>query len=120
MYNIFNSNYFEQPVQGLIRVTGYKGADAYRLPANSCMPLFDANEDIMYVKTTDGAGFPTIKMYAFTPIEQTEVKTDFVTRKEFEELKEMISNGKQFVSEQFSEYTSENAITEQSNDKCDK
>ena len=45
----------------LIRVTGIDGAKAYQMAANSTVALFDSNEDIMYVKTTDGAGFGTIR-----------------------------------------------------------
>lgn len=40
----------------LIRVTGMEGAKAYQMPPNSVVPLFDADNDIMYVKSTDGAG----------------------------------------------------------------
>ena len=53
----------------LIRVTGMDGAKAYQMPPNSVVPLFDADNDIMYVKSTDGAGFPTIRAFAFQPIE---------------------------------------------------
>lgn len=40
----------------LIRVTGMDGAKAYQMPPNSVVPLFDADNDIMYVKSTDGDG----------------------------------------------------------------
>lgn len=53
----------------LIRVTGMDGAKAYQMPPNSVVPLFDADNDIMYVKSTDGAGFPTIRAFAFQPVE---------------------------------------------------
>ena len=86
--------------QNLIRVTGIDGAKAYQMPPNSVVPLFDNDNDIMYIKSTDGAGFPTIKAFAFTPYETTSTmrQNDYVTRAEFEELKGMIENGKQFVS----------------------
>lgn len=99
----------QQPLQqsvqttGLIKVTGIDGAKAYQMPPNSITALFDSNEDIFYVKTTDGAGFPTIKTYKFTVIEETakqEVSAnDFISRAEFEQFKmEVMSNGKQSVS----------------------
>lgn len=50
----------QQPVHGFVYVTGLDGAKAYQMPPNSEMPLFDSTGDIMYIKTTDGAGFPTI------------------------------------------------------------
>ena len=58
-----------QPGMQLIRVTGMDGAKAYQMPPNSVVPLFDADNDIMYVKSTDGTGFPTIRAFAFQPIE---------------------------------------------------
>ena len=47
----------------LTRVTGIDGAKAYQMTPNSTVALFDNNEDIMYIKTTDGAGFPTIRTF---------------------------------------------------------
>lgn len=86
--------------QTLIRVTGIDGARAYQMPPNSVVPLFDSDNDIMYIKSTDGAGFPTIKSFSFAPYEPTQATpmNDYVTRAEFEEWKGMIENGKQPVS----------------------
>ena len=85
-----------QPV-GLTRVTGIDGAKAFQMPPNSVAALFDGGEDIFYIKSTDGAGFPTIKAFSFTPIEARTTQAEFVTRQEFEELKGMIINGKQYI-----------------------
>lgn len=93
-------NQMQQPPRdGLIRVTGMDGAKAYQLPPNSAVALFDGGQDVFYVKTTDGAGFPTIKAYAFAPMQEAAPAqpTEYVTRQEFDELKEMIVNGKQPV-----------------------
>lgn len=44
-----------------------------------------AVRDIMYVKSTDGAGFPTVRAFSFSPIEDTHEPTrDYVTREELE------------------------------------
>lgn len=101
----------QQPINGLTRVTGMDGAKAYQMPPNSVVALFDGNEDIFYIKTSDGAGFSTIKPFRFVPMEETPAPvantTDFATRQELaslqqqiEEMKGMIENGKQSVSEQ--------------------
>lgn len=55
--------------QQLIRVTGMEGAKAYQMGPNSCVPLFDSDNDIMYIKSTDGAGFPTVRALSFSPME---------------------------------------------------
>lgn len=100
-----NMYQFQQPVSNyapsqLIRVTGLDGAKAYQMSANSTVALFDSGSDLMYIKSTDGAGFPTIRTFQFTEVIPKDNSTDFsafVTREEFEELKEMINNAKQFV-----------------------
>ena len=51
-----NNQLFPQQItQNLIRVNGIEGAKAYQMSANSTVALFDTNEDIMYIKSTDGA-----------------------------------------------------------------
>lgn len=52
----------QPPVHGFIHVTGLDGAKAYPMPPNSEVPLFDSTDDVLYIKTTDGAGFPTIRV----------------------------------------------------------
>ena len=90
-----------QMVNNLIRVTGMDGAKAYQMQPNSTVALFDSSEDIMYIKSTDGAGFPTIRTFGFAPIEQpTNQDNDFISRAEFEQFKqEVLDNGKQLISE---------------------
>lgn len=80
----------------LVRVTGYEGARAFasRMAPNSSAAVFDGGCDRFYVVTTDGAGFPSIDTYAFTPVE-TSVRPEqpadvYVTRKEFDELLESL------------------------------
>lgn len=100
-----NMYQYQQPVPNysanqLIRVTGIEGAKAYQMPANSTVALFDSGSDLMYIKSTDGAGFPTIRTFQFSEVIQKNDNADysaFVTREEFEELKEMINNGKQSI-----------------------
>ena len=88
-----------QSRDGLIRVTGMEGARAYQMPPNSAVALFDGGQDVFYVKTTDGAGFPTIRAYSFQPMEQAQAMgaNDYVTRAQPEQLKELIVHGKQPV-----------------------
>lgn len=76
----------------LIRVTGMDGAKAYQMPPNSVVPLFDADNDIMYIKSTDGAGFPTIRAFAFQPVENpTPQAQQYVTREEFNDTLAQVS-----------------------------
>lgn len=102
MMNNYNPQSWYTPQsqnQTLIRVTGMDGARAYQMSPNSVVSLFDSDNDIMYIKSTDGAGFPTIKAFRFEAYEPTQQpsQNDYVTRAEFNELKGMIDNVKQFI-----------------------
>ena len=77
--------------QNLIKVTGIEGAKAYQMSPNSVTALFDDKENIMYIKQTDGAGFPTIKTFTFTECEtETETKPAEISeiRAEIDALRE--------------------------------
>lgn len=106
----FQQNYQQpqaQPMQnagqnvGLLKANGIEGAKAYQMPPNSTIALFDVNDDIFYVKTSDAGGFSNVTAYRFEKIEpnQPAQTTEYVTRQEFEELKGMIEHGKQFIRE---------------------
>lgn len=86
----------------LTQVNGIESAKAYPTSPNSMYALFDSNEDVFYVKTTDASNFPVIKKYRF--YEETEpVKEEasqYVTVEEFEKFKKEILDAKQFVSKQ--------------------
>ena len=101
----------QEQTQNLIRVNGIEGAKAYQMSANSIVSLFDANEDIMYIKSTDGAGFPSIRTFSFTEVKEenkTEKKVDYISREEFEEFKkELMNNGKQSISRSKSNLTTD-------------
>ena len=107
-----NQQFFQpEPTQNLIRVNGINGAKAYQMPANSTVALFDSNNDIMYVKSTDGARFPSIRTFSFTELKEdisTTENTDYISRQEFEEFKkELMNNGKQSISRSKSNLTTD-------------
>ena len=103
--------YPQVQTQNLIRVNGIEGAKAYQMSANSIVSLFDANEDIMYIKSTDGAGFPSIRTFSFTEVKEENKpaqKVDYISREEFEEFKkELMNNGKQSISRSKSNLTTD-------------
>ena len=127
MYQPYYGGQYMNPYQvqsnNLIRVNGIDGAKAYQIAPNSTVALFDANEDIMYIKSSDGAGFPTIRIFTFkemipeTP--QTAPTGDYISRKEFEDFKtEVLNYGQQLIQQrQKGQQQSEQSrrSTEQSN-----
>lgn len=75
MYNPYqpiNQNFstFQQK-QEVIRVSGENGAKAYPLAPNSSVLLLDETAPIIWLKTTDGASYPTITGYNIIPIEES-------------------------------------------------
>lgn len=112
-----------QQNNGLIRVTGIDGAKAYQMPPNSVAALFDDANDIFYVKSTDGAGFPTIRVFDFfehkeqpVTVQQSINHETYATKQELqnlqgqlEELKGVLFNAQQPVPEQHAEQPRSNA-----------
>ena len=88
----------QPPVNNIIKVSGMDGAKAYQLPPNSFVVLLHDSEDVMYIKSTDGAGFPTIRTFTFTEKKEEPAaapsSADFITREEFEAFKKEIAGGR--------------------------
>ena len=84
----------------LIKVNGIESAKQYPMQPNSRVALFDANDDVMYIKQTDASNFPTITRFRFVLEEDPVVnKNQFVTVEEFNSLKEELNNVQQFIRE---------------------
>jgi len=63
-------NLYQQPArQEITRVNGEGGAKAYQLAPNSSVLLLDETNPIVWLKTTDGAGYPNLIPYTITPFE---------------------------------------------------
>lgn len=92
--NGLNSNAGQQ----LIRVNGLDSAKAYPTQPNSTVALFDANEDIMYIKSTDASNYPSIRRFRFVEeIENHTTESQYVTKEEFELFKEQLLNEQQSI-----------------------
>lgn len=86
----------------ILKVNGLDGAKAFQTKPNSSIALFDANEDIFYVKSTDAANFPTIRAFRFTEVRDAQNTSEerYVTYDEFAKFREeILGNGKQFVQQ---------------------
>ena len=109
-------------VDQCIRVHGLEGAKAYAMGANCRVPLFDDNEDLLYVKRTDENGFPSIRVFELTErvtidsnnanqgIALNDIRS--LIREELNFMKEEILNAQQSVSEP----TANDTNTTQSNE----
>ena len=105
--NFMNNSQVQQPIDNILRVMGPESAKAYALPPNSKVILFDADNPIFYLKTTDDSGFATNpRAFKFEEISMSEIQgsvqeqidtSNFVTKddlkdlqKDFSELKEIL------------------------------
>lgn len=77
-YSNFNNPYMPQfntpsiPVKNeVVRVNGRNGAEAYQMSPNSSALLLDTSAPIVWLKTTDGAGYPSLQAYGITPMKES-------------------------------------------------
>jgi hypothetical protein len=95
----------QQPGQGspqspIIWVSGETGAKAYMLAPNTTLPLWDSENQVIYLKSTDASGMPSMKILDYTirnntpPIQEKEpeANTDYVTHEEFKKFERSIRN----------------------------
>ena len=52
----------------VIRVNEKNGAEAFQMPPNSSIILLDESAPLIWLKMTDGAGYPTITPYRIEPL----------------------------------------------------
>lgn len=77
------------PAPSVQYVNGKLSADNYAMQPNSSVILMDSNMDRFYLKKADASGMCTLEAYDFHKVAD-DVKPEYVTREEFEELKNMI------------------------------
>ena len=49
-------------------MNGKNGAEAFQMPPNSSIILLDESAPLIWLKMTDGAGYPTITPYRIEPL----------------------------------------------------
>lgn len=59
------------PVSQVVRVNGENGARSYQMGANSSALLLDESGLVVWLCTTDGAGYKTVSAYDITPHQET-------------------------------------------------
>lgn len=66
-------NYGFMPQQRVVRVSGRPGAEAYQMAPNSEVLLLDETAPVVWLKTTDGAGYPRLTPYDITIHEEQQI-----------------------------------------------
>ena len=100
-YNNFQnySNGYGWTRQEVIRVNGRNGAEAYQMAPNSSVLLLDETAPVVWLKTTDGASYPTITGYTITPLKtQEQTRQEYIDSLEerIAKLERAMSNGESY------------------------
>lgn len=85
-----------QTNQGLLWVQGEAGAKSYLVAPNTTVLLMDSEGSRFYLKTTDPAGMPSLRVFEYTEVSQntpqapqsaqTDLDSKYVTRAEYDAL----------------------------------
>ena len=82
----------QQMTSGIIWVQGEAGAKSYLVAPNTTVQLWDSEENVIYIKTADSSGMPSMKILDYTIRESNSIpkpkdNIDYVTKTEFQEMK---------------------------------
>lgn len=81
--------------QKLNRVTGIDEVNRFQVGPNSEVSLFETDDDVFYVKTSDANGNVVTRRFRF--YEESMEGAKYVTNDEFNKFKEEILNGQQSI-----------------------
>ena len=95
--NIFNPIGNIIPGSQLIKAKGFRRAQEYPVPPGTTVPIFDEDEDVLYIKSVDPNNYATVYRYGLTELEEEPVQNGFVSDKEFQEFKEEVIDGQRSI-----------------------
>ena len=78
--------------QGIIWVQGEAAATSYLIAPNSTVPLWDSEDKIIYLKSADPSGMPSMKVleYKIRGEEEPKPAPEYVTKADFDALAEKV------------------------------
>ena len=76
----------------IIKVNGRGGAEAYQMPPNAQVLLLDETQPILWLKQTDGAGYPTLNAYDIKPHEEKPVPDMHSLEERITKIEEALKN----------------------------
>lgn len=95
---------YQQPAQntqqnGIIWVQGEAAAKSYLVAPGQTVQLWDSEEKVIYLKSADGSGMPSMKVLDYTIRGETEAKpTEYATKEDLAALSERIEKLKADLS----------------------
>lgn len=89
--------------QSLIWVQGEAGAKSYLVAPNSTVTLWDSEAPIIYIKSADATGMPSIKIIDYTVRNgavDTKATANYVTRDDFDRIEKEIDDIKKSLGKE--------------------
>lgn len=88
----YQSYYYPQQKQGNARiyVQGETGAKSYLVAPNTTVDLWDSEKPVIYVKSADATGIPTLAVLDYSIRNNAPAEPNFVTHDELDQLKSYI------------------------------
>ena len=116
--------YQQQPKQEVVKVNGENGARAFPLGANSSALLLDESGVIVWLVTTDGAGYKTVAPFDISPHEAAPAPNYNDLEQRISALERMMNNGTSGNSSdaqrtEYTAFTESTARTAPADDKHD-
>ena len=94
--------------------SGFEGAEKYPFPRDCEAPIFDANDDYVYVKKTDVNGATSLRMFHLEEVEIPRFDPKkYVTVDDFNSLKEDMINGFNSLQQSISNINTNNRNPQQ-------
>jgi len=83
----------QAPQNGLIWVQGEQAAKSYLVAPNSTVQLWDSEEKVIYLKSADASGMPSMKVLDYTIRGETqETPKEYATKDELKALADRIKS----------------------------
>ena len=107
--NVYGNQAYNQPVMRdpyipqapqqnnyMIWIQGEEEMKSYRVAPNTTVPLWDSENQTIYLKSTDAMGRPNVKVLDYTVRDESkasnETNVDYVTKNEFNKLNSQLAD----------------------------
>ena len=90
----YNAQQYQQGQQcGVIWVQGEAGAKSYLVAPNNTVALWDSEEKVIYLKSADGSGMPSMKVldYKIRGEEEQKPAPEYATKADLDALAEKVA-----------------------------
>lgn len=91
---------YQQPQQqsGLIWVQGEAAAKSYLVAPGQTVQLWDSEEKVIYLKSADASGMPSMKILDYTIRGEVEQATEYATKDDLKVLSDKIKSLREEIS----------------------